>query len=60
MLATVNKDCIGCGLCVSLCEEVFAMGDDGMAHGSEFNDTLLQTVREARDECPVSVIDIAE
>ncbi|NFF31098.1 ferredoxin, partial [Clostridium botulinum] len=24
--------CIGCGLCPSICPEVFDMGDDGKAH----------------------------
>jgi ferredoxin len=33
-LAKVKIDkemCIGCGLCASLCEEVFSLGDDGKA-----------------------------
>ena len=31
MNATVNSNCIGCGLCVSICPEVFEIGDDGLA-----------------------------
>ena len=27
----VNADCIGCGLCVSTCPEVFTMTDGGTA-----------------------------
>ena len=27
----VNDDCIGCGLCASVCEEVFSMTSDGVA-----------------------------
>ena len=34
MNATVNENCIGCGLCAGTCPEVFRMGDDGVAHGS--------------------------
>ena len=34
MNATVNENCIGCGLCAGNCPEVFHMGDDGFAHGS--------------------------
>ena len=34
MNATVNENCIGCGLCAGTCPEVFHMGDDGLAHGS--------------------------
>ena len=41
----VNADCIGCGLCVSTCPEVFTMTDGGTAaaaleqatmHGQEY------------------------
>ena len=35
MNATVNENCIGCGLCAGVCPEVFSMGDDGFAHGGE-------------------------
>ena len=29
MKATVNEDCIGCGMCEGTCPEVFAIGDEG-------------------------------
>ena len=33
MIAKVDQDtCIGCGLCPTICEDVFEMGDDGKAH----------------------------
>ena len=35
MTATVNENCISCGLCAGTCPEVFHMGEDGFAHGSE-------------------------
>ena len=60
MNATVNDACIGCGLCAGTCPEVFTMGDDGFAHGGEFEAALLEAAREARDGCPVSAISIEE
>lgn len=33
MKAKVNKEiCIGCGVCVLICPEVFQIKDDGLAH----------------------------
>lgn len=58
MKATVNESCIACGLCTGICSDVFEMGGDGMAHGSEFDKALLGPVEEARDGCPVSAISI--
>lgn len=60
MRATVNEACIACGLCTGVCPDVFEMGDDGLAHGCEFDDSLLGAVEEARDGCPVSAISIED
>ena len=64
MNATVNENCIGCGLCAGVCPEVFSMGDDGFAHGGEVpaergggGDVGRQDLREVRDE-PVRVEDL--
>lgn len=59
MKATVDKEsCIGCGLCPSVCEEVFEMDDDGKAKAKV--DTVPTNseneAREAQDSCPVSAI----
>ena len=41
MKVKVNKDkCIGCGQCVSICDEVFNFGDDGLA------EVIVQEVAE--------------
>ena len=58
MNATVNENCIGCGLCAGTCPEVFHMGDDGLAHGSGIPEGQLEAAQEARDGCPVSAISI--
>lgn len=60
MKATVNENCIGCGLCAGTCPEVFTMGDDGLAHGGEVSTEALDCAQEARDGCPVSAISIEE
>ncbi len=62
MKANVDKSgCIGCGLCETLCPEVFKMGGDGLAeaYGAVTKDNLSAAV-DAKDNCPVSVITVEE
>lgn len=59
MKAFVDKSgCISCELCVSICPEVFRMADDGFAevYLEAIPESLEETVMEARDNCPTSVI----
>lgn len=58
MNASVNENCIGCGLCAGTCPEVFTMGDDGVAHGGEVPEGQMEQAQDARDGCPVSAISI--
>jgi ferredoxin len=46
--------CIGCGVCVSLCPEVFEMGDDGKAKVlmDMVSPELEGSCREAVEGCP--------
>lgn len=51
----VDKEkCIGCGLCASICEEVFEMGKDGKAFVKAQKD--IPCVKEALESCPVEAI----
>jgi len=59
MKATIDKaSCISCGLCVSICPEVFRMADDGLAevYADPVPESVEDKAEEARDNCPVSVI----
>lgn len=55
----VNEDCIGCGLCSSVCPEVFSMTDDGVAKALEADvtDSTAACAQEAAQQCPVSAIE---
>lgn len=54
----VNEDCIGCGLCVSTCPEVFSMSDAGTAQAieGEVAPELLDGALAAQSGCPVEAI----
>ncbi|HCX64185.1 MAG TPA: ferredoxin [Eubacteriaceae bacterium] len=63
MKAAVDRDtCISCGLCVSICPNVFEMDDEDIAvvrvDTIEAQDEM--DAREAADQCPVSAIEIIE
>ena len=50
--------CIGCAMCVSMCESVFAMSEDGISEviATEVTDEMMEEAEEARDCCPVDAI----
>lgn len=63
MKASVDQEgCISCELCTSICPSVFSMNDNGKAEAIEDDipEDSLQEAEDARDGCPVSVIDLSE
>ncbi|MEG0641373.1 MAG: ferredoxin [Clostridium sp.] len=59
MKANVDKEtCIGCGLCPSICDEVFGMDDDGKATviTDQVPDKCTDEVKDAESSCPVNAI----
>ena len=61
MKAVVDKGiCIGCGLCPSICPEVFSMDDDGLAVAidDELDDSVVDSAKEAVESCPVNAITV--
>ena len=54
----VTADCIGCGLCVSTCPEVFRMNAAGVAEAAaEAEGPAQGTAVEAMEGCPVDAIE---
>ena len=61
MKASVDQDtCISCGVCVSMCPDVFQFNDDDKSEAivDEVPESLQEDAVAARDACPVSAIDI--
>ena len=51
----VNKEkCIGCGLCQSICPEVFEINDE--AKSKVINQKESSCIKEAIESCPVVAI----
>ena len=61
MKATVDAGtCTGCTLCTYIAPDVFAMGDDGLAHakGDTVPAAAEASAKEAADSCPVGAITV--
>lgn len=59
MNVKVNEGCIACGMCVSLCPEVFQFNDEGVAEAyADITKETAEAAEDARSSCPVSVIDL--
>jgi ferredoxin len=53
--------CIGCGLCVSTCPEVYKMeGDKAVVIGNAVPKEAEESCQKASDECPVTAIAVTK
>lgn len=73
MKARVKKDtCIGCGACTVIADQIFEIGDDGLAEVINPMDNYREekigkvskeeqeNVRDASESCPTGAIEIIE
>lgn len=58
MKAIVDAElCVGCGLCVSTCPDVFEMEEDkAIVKGNTVPADKEEMCKQAKDECPVEAI----
>lgn len=62
MNAVVDQDiCTGCGLCVSVCPEVFEFdADKAKAREKKLPVDLEESAKQAESDCPVGAIQVSE
>lgn len=70
MKAFVDKEaCVSCGLCPTICPDIFEMQEDGKAgvrkdrseegkFQNKASDELLISAKEAEESCPVDAISV--
>jgi len=57
---TIDENaCVGCGLCVNSCSDVFELGDDGIAR-VKANQCDSCNLHEIASQCPVNCITVED
>ncbi len=58
---SVDQDlCIGCGLCVDTCPDVFELNDEGKAEPTANAADNIECAQDAADLCPTEAIVVEE
>ena len=52
----IEKGCTACGLCESICPEVFTVEDEAMINTDANFNAYTDQIKEAAESCPVEVI----
>jgi ferredoxin len=60
MRVWINEGCTACGLCESICPEVFSVDDLANVIEGVNYDQYAEGIKEAADSCPVAVIEYDE
>lgn len=58
MEVTVNTNCIGCGMCVNVCPQVFDFNSNGLSEVVGDCNGCPDLVKEAAEICPVNAIEV--
>jgi ferredoxin len=56
----IEKGCTACGLCESICPEVFTVDHEGQVNTDVNFNEFPDQIKEAADSCPVEVIKYEE
>lgn len=58
MAVRIDKEaCIGCGICETICPDLFGMGTDDKAYVKDLANPDKELTQEAIDNCPVKAIE---
>ena len=62
MKAQVNEElCVGCGLCVDICPDLFVMDEDkAKVKIDSVPENSVESCQKAKGDCPVEAINIKE